>query len=817
MNIVEAIGIYVGLDFGDFNADADKAISKNEKLENALEDTEKAAKKTTASTKVLSEEQKKANKTLSEMGNVITSVHRLLTGLFTTLAISTGFAKLVAEAQATNNELYKLEKQLGMQAGSISAWQGAATMAGGSAEGMIASLKGLNRSISDLTTMGDATLLPFLNELGVGVLDNMGNMRDMDNILLDMSESFAEMDKSRAYSLGAGMGLDEGTIETLMQGRDALQEMLDLQKNIYTSSAQELEASRELSKQQALLRSQYQGLKVMLGNTLVPILTKITEIVNNFIGFLHRNEKTVKNVFEGLAIVIGVTLIPVMWAAAVAAWAMIAPYLPLLLIVTALGAAFILLYDDYKTWADGGESLFDWGEFQKIIGSVEGIVNKVGKAFDWLKGKYKEWSEIAKEKIKDVANSGADWLKMKGFIDENGISLDSLRNGFKNLANDITAVVMPELKKFMEILNKLRKGDFKGAFADIKNMMPDVVNNGVKSVIKTGAGAYDNLFGLDSTDDKKSLSGVLRGFNQDIDRRAAESVPVESKSITSSASQKSRGNLISDFIGKGEGHYNSVNLGKRFGYKSGTRNLTSMTVADVKAMQDSYAVNAVGKYQIIRDTMPDVIKGMKLTGKEKFDEEMQDRMGAWLFFNKRSSLGGYLKGKHNNRNLAGDEGAREWASLPVLSGSLTTKVGQKTYHSKRGATAYSDGVNKAQHSANSFETALDRARADYSRAIESGLSEKDAELAAFRGQNVNSNQQYALSQGSSRANAMISQGAQIQLQAASHKVTNNNQKQVDVNIGAVTVNSASNTIDGTVNDGMQATINSVNQMVTGMV
>ncbi|GLG83309.1 hypothetical protein ACSO1_18310 [Acinetobacter calcoaceticus] len=42
------------MDSGDFNADADKTISKNEKLENALEDTEKAAKKPTASTKALS-------------------------------------------------------------------------------------------------------------------------------------------------------------------------------------------------------------------------------------------------------------------------------------------------------------------------------------------------------------------------------------------------------------------------------------------------------------------------------------------------------------------------------------------------------------------------------------------------------------------------------------------------------------------------------------------------------------------------------------------------------------------------------------------
>lgn len=190
---------------------------------------------------------------------------------------------------------------------------------------------------------------------------------------------------------------------------------------------------------------------------------------------------------------------------------------------------------------------------------------------------------------------------------------------------------------------------------------------------------------------------------------------------------------ISDFIGKGEGSYNSVNLGKRYGYKSDTRDITSMKLSEVRAMQGRFEVNAVGKYQIIRDTMPDVVEGMQLTGEEKFDKDMQDKMGAWLFYNKRELLGGYVKGKHNDRFKAGDDGAREWASLPVLSETLKTSVGNKTFYSKRGATAYSDGINKAQHSAKSYEKSLDNARAMYAKLIASGINEDEAELMAFKG------------------------------------------------------------------------------------
>ncbi|MCH7335197.1 hypothetical protein [Acinetobacter sp. NIPH 2699] len=110
---------------------------------------------------------------------------------------------------------------------------------------------------------------------------------------------------------------------------------------------------------------------------------------------------------------------------------------------------------------------------------------------------------------------------------------------------------------------------------------------------------------------------------------------------------------LSSFIGQSEGDYNSVNLGEKYGYKASKKDLTLMTVAQVKAMQESRKINAAGKFQIIRDTMPDVIKGMGLTGKEKFDEEMQERMGAWLAFNKRPELGNYIRGKHNDLNRAG--------------------------------------------------------------------------------------------------------------------------------------------------------------------
>ena len=189
---------------------------------------------------------------------------------------------------------------------------------------------------------------------------------------------------------------------------------------------------------------------------------------------------------------------------------------------------------------------------------------------------------------------------------------------------------------------------------------------------------------------------------------------------------------FSAFIGKGEGDYNSVNLGEKYKYHSAKRDLTKMTVAEVMQRQKNYEFNAAGKFQIIRDTMPSVIKGMGLTGKELFNEEMQERMGAYLAFTKRPELGNYLTGKSNDLNAAGNAAAREWASLPVFT-DLVTKVGKKTYHAKAGSTAYTDGVNKASHSIADTKRVTESARATYLALKAQGLSDSDAQLAAFKG------------------------------------------------------------------------------------
>lgn len=393
-NIVESIIVKLGLDGSQYNREAEKAKSNNDKL----------------------------NKSVSETDKIIGNVTKTLARWFSVTATATGILRMVDQVQKLNDELYHLERNLGMSASTIKNWQGAAGAMGGSAQGMTESIKSLNMGMNDFVTMGDTTLLPFMNALGVGMVDAQGKLRKTDDVMLDLADSFSKMDREQAFSIASKMGIDEGTFNTLVQGRKEMEKMLEYQSKMYKSSEEELKASRQLAQNRALLGQHWESLKTMMANAIIPLFVKLSEVALGIFEYLQENQQAVQAVFKGISFVVGAILIPILAKATIAALAFIAPFAPFILVVGALGAAFGLLYDDYKTWAEGGKSLFDWGAFKK-------------------------------------------------YIDDSTLSVDNLKNAFSNLGKDMLNNAIPTLKGYAEILDKLVSGNFKGAALQAWDML----------------------------------------------------------------------------------------------------------------------------------------------------------------------------------------------------------------------------------------------------------------------------------------------------------------------------------------------------------
>lgn len=198
-------------------------------------------------------------------------------------------------------------------------------------------------------------------------------------------------------------------------------------------------------------------------------------------------------------------------------------------------------------------------------------------------------------------------------------------------------------------------------------------------------------------------------------RMNASSTPAPSAPAPSApASSSGRYGSLLDFIGSGEGGYNSMNQGTQGNSIVGStnnassklgKNLTDMTIGEIMDRQaylmnrnnpqiSDYGIFAAGKYQIIPGTMPGAIRGAGLSRSDRFTPQNQDKLGMALIMNKRPYVGKYLRGEHNDVHGAMMELAREFASMP---------------NPDTGRSLYGSG-NKAFHSVNEVRDALIKAR-----------------------------------------------------------------------------------------------------------
>ena len=178
------------------------------------------------------------------------------------------------------------------------------------------------------------------------------------------------------------------------------------------------------------------------------------------------------------------------------------------------------------------------------------------------------------------------------------------------------------------------------------------------------------------------------------------------------------------FISKGEGGYESSNRGTKNKKIQGSthsttrdnKKLSEMTIDEIRAKMkikspdNADRLFAVGKYQLIPTTFEMAVKATGLSGDTVFNPETQEKLGQYLLFEKRPALGAYIKGESNDMNKALLEAAKEWASLPVPSGS------------KKGKSYYGEG-NKAQHTLEETISALTKARTAYMETQGAGPTE----------------------------------------------------------------------------------------------
>lgn len=338
-------------------------------------------------------------------------------GLFAVFTAGKGLSSFVSDVVSADAAVGRVAKNIGLSTEALSAWQGVAERAGGSASGITGTLRNISSQMQQIALTGTpgAQVLQSLAMAGINVSKYFDKATSSSERLLMASDAFSHMDAARAQALGAGMGFDEGTINVLMQGRQAIQALLAEQEKIGHTNEEDAKSAMAL---QAAWRSLEQasmdlGRKIL--TSLSPYIQGLSAALLKFSEWAETHRPMVEAAFYGLA-------------AAVTAFAVVlaAPLAGMAALSAGIGIAVALiavLYDDWKTWVDGGQAAFG-GFWQFFANAWNTISSIVGPAFQYL-GKL----------LGDYLNDARDVLKLLGGLFFG--SADDIRNAWASLGKDI--------------------------------------------------------------------------------------------------------------------------------------------------------------------------------------------------------------------------------------------------------------------------------------------------------------------------------------------------------------------------------------------
>lgn len=310
-----------------------------------------------------------------------------------------------AKISSSLDNLYWASQRTGATVEGIKQIGYAVSQVGGSVDGARSSLENLARFMRN-----NPGAEGFLNRLGVQTRDASGNMRDMATIFTGVGQRLSSMPYYRANQYAQMLGLDENTLMAMRRGigqfsgeYTAMAKAIGYNADVAAVSSNKFMTSlRSFGLMAGMARDKIGS---SLADGLAGSLDRLRrQILENFPKIEGAITSTVKGILWAGEMVGRVIYRLIQAASDIRAWwigldsdtqkliqtlggllvawrllnaAMLASPVSWVL---ALAAAILLLYDDYRTWKEGGKSLIDWKQWEPAI-------EKAKAAILWLRDK----------------------------------------------------------------------------------------------------------------------------------------------------------------------------------------------------------------------------------------------------------------------------------------------------------------------------------------------------------------------------------------------------------------------------------------------
>lgn len=310
------------------------------------------------------------------------------------------------------DNLYWASQRTGATVQGIQSIGYAVSQVGGSVDAARTSLESLSRFVRN-----NPGAEGFLNRLGVQTRDASGNMRDMAAIFTGVGQKLSSMPYYRANQYAQMLGIDENTLMAMRRGVGGFSGQYSAMAKAIGFNADE--AARSSNKFMTSLR-EFGAMAGMardkIGSNLAGGLagsldTLRRHILDNF----PRIEQTLTKAIKGILalgdiigrlffrLIEGASSLITWWQSLdkqtrelISLFGALTIALRILNstfwmspigLITALAAGIALLWEDYQTWKEGGDSLIDWGKWKpevdaalKMVRDLKTTVNDLAKA-----------------------------------------------------------------------------------------------------------------------------------------------------------------------------------------------------------------------------------------------------------------------------------------------------------------------------------------------------------------------------------------------------------------------------------------------------
>ncbi len=258
--VIDALVITLGLDPSEYKKGQKEAAESLKKTENEANAT---AKRMEASGK--------------QAGSFFSSIKNEVIGLgvaFLGFQAIKNFAVQITNADAATG---RFAKNVGQSVSNLNAWEGAIRRAGGTTGDIDAAFKAMSTQIESIAMYGTpgADVLRNMAFAGINISKYFDKATTSTQRLLMAAGAFSHMDPQKAQMLGAGMGFNEKTINLLMMGRKAIEELIAEQKAMNNLGKEDARIAIERQKAWQNLSDTAKGFGRTILNDLTPGLEGI--------------------------------------------------------------------------------------------------------------------------------------------------------------------------------------------------------------------------------------------------------------------------------------------------------------------------------------------------------------------------------------------------------------------------------------------------------------------------------------------------------------------------------------------------------------